>query len=326
MRHLDTAFAYGDGASESMVGRVVANMKLRDQVVIATKELTPWQRRRLASDKAKEALVRMAEASLARLKSDYVDILYVHDISTVEEVRHPGFMEALQQLKRQGKVRFVGFSSHGNMAACLDEAVRLGVYDVVLVAWNYALAEDAALRASMQKAAEKGIGLVAMKTQCSQYWYSQDLPDEQRRFYDGKGMHSAMLKWAVQHPFIATAVPGFTTFQQFDEDWAVASNLAFTPAEKRFFEERKIKVSLGYCVQCGACKPSCRNGADVPALMRVHMYLSCYGNFEVARRALQGVPGGAGISACASCGDCAARCVRDVPVEARIKDLRTLLG
>jgi uncharacterized protein len=326
IRHLDTAWAYGQGANESMIGAAVQDMKMRDKVVIATKEMVTWQRRGLSDDKARDMMIDMTEASLKRLRSDYIDILYLHDVSTVEEVRLPGVLEAFRILKQQGKVRFTGFSTHSQMAVCLEEAVRLGVHDVVLTAWNYALAGDEALRAALRKAAASGIGLVAMKTQCSQYWYSQSVPEDQRKFYDGKGMHPAMLKWAVREPSITTAVPGCTTFQQLEEDVAVGLDPEYTPAERKFLEDRKVRLTLGYCVQCRRCTGTCPNGADVPSLMRVHQYAARYNNFEAARRTLDGLAAGSGLDACVSCAGCSAACVRDVPVRERIGDLRTLLG
>ena len=102
---------------------------------------------------------------------DHVEILYIHDALDLATVDNEGFLDALAQAKKDGKARFVGFSTHGNMAALLDEAVRMGTYDVVLVAFNYAMAEDAALFDALRAAAGKGIGLIAMKTQCMQDWY-----------------------------------------------------------------------------------------------------------------------------------------------------------
>jgi predicted aldo/keto reductase-like oxidoreductase len=325
IRHFDTAFAYGEGQNEIMVGNVVAEMKMRDQVVIATKEMVPHQRRGLSADRLRSTLVSMVEASLKRLKSDFVDIVYIHDVSSAEDVNQPGLQYAFQTLKQQGKIKFAGFSTHANMAVCLDAAVKAGFFDVVLTSFNYALSDDAVLSAVMKNAAAKGIGLVAMKTQCSQYWYKGFLPENQQKFYDGNLVHKAMLKWSVRHPFVTTAAPGFTTFQQLDEDVTVAYNLDYTEEERQFLKDRNVKLSLGYCVQCGKCRKACPGRADVPALMRTHMYLACYGNLDQARRTLDGIPGSSGLNRCASCADCRVSCVRNVPVGKRIGELKTLL-
>ncbi len=140
MRHFDTAAGYWRGKNEEMIGHVLADLGARSQAIIATKvALPPAQRESLAPAALKEAFIKVFEGSLKRLKTDYVDILYIHDVSLVEDIKRPGFLEALAELKGQKKTRFVGFSCHQNMAACLDEAVSTNFYDVLLVAYNYAL-------------------------------------------------------------------------------------------------------------------------------------------------------------------------------------------
>jgi aryl-alcohol dehydrogenase-like predicted oxidoreductase len=326
IRHLDTAFVYGDGQNETIVGNVVAEMKMRDQVVIATKEMVPFQRQGLSADKVRETLTKMVEASLKRLKSDYVDIVYIHDVSSVEDVNLPGLREAFQGLKQQGKVKFAGFSTHANMAMCIDAAAKAGFYDVILTSFNYALSDDPVLSTVMKEASAKGIGLIAMKTQCSQYWYKEFLSKSQQKFFDGNLVHKAMLKWAVRHPFVTTAVPGFTNFQQLDEDVSVAYDLAFTEEEAKFLKDRNVKISLNYCIQCGKCSGVCPARTIVPYLMRTHMYMACYGNLDQARRTLDGIPKSYGLKRCRSCEDCQVVCARNVPVAKRIKELKMLLA
>ena len=84
------------------------------------------------------------------------------------------------------------------MVECLNEAARDGFYDVVLTAFNYSMHENRELIQSMEKAAAKGIGLIAMKTQCKQPWYRDDEAADKQWLYDGKIIHTALLKWVLQ--------------------------------------------------------------------------------------------------------------------------------
>ena len=269
----------------------------------------------------------MAETSLKRLQSDYVDMIYIHDVGAVENVHPPALTEAMAQLKKEGKARFAGFSTHSNMAACLNEAARIGFYDVVLTAFNYAHAGNKELLEALTNASAKGIGLIAMKTQCNQYWYKDGLPTVEQMYYQGTIIQSAVLKWVINHDFITTAVPGYTTYEQLNEDVAAGRNPALSPEEKKFLADRKVKLAMEfYCRQCSQCVSTCSKGADIPSLMRTHMYAACYANFYQARDTYDGMPRDRGLEACSSCDSCRAQCVHSISIGKRIDELKALFG
>ncbi|MGD1010750.1 MAG: aldo/keto reductase [Candidatus Aminicenantales bacterium] len=322
IRHFDTAAGYQRGRNEEMVGRVLEELKARDKSVIATKVgIPPDKRESLPPAELKAAFIRTFEGSLRRLRTDYVDMLYIHDVSRVDDLRRKGFEDALAELKSQKKVRFAGFSTHQNMGPCLDEAVRGGFYEVVLVAFNYALAGNASLRRSLENASAKGIGLIAMKTQCMQSWYRDMTPADQQALYAGSILQTAVLKWVLRHEFIHSAVPGFTTYDELEEDLTVGRDLTLTPGEKKFLSDRNIKLAMAACVRCGACLPTCPAGVDTPALMRAHMYLR-YPNVFQAQDTLASLPAGRGLDQCASCGSCQARCRGRIDIGKRIDQLK----
>ncbi len=325
MRHFDTAASYARGRNEEMVGNVIRELGARDDVVIATKVVSALQKRGLDRAGLKKAFLDVFEGSLCRLKTDHVEILYIHDALDLATVDNEGFLDALAQAKKDGKARFVGFSTHSNMAALLDEAVRLGTYDVVLVAFNYAMADDVALFEALRAAAGKGIGLIAMKTQCMQDWYREFVPAEGQGFYKEGVVQSAVLKWALQPEFITCAVPGFTTFEELDADVAVGRDIRLNPEDRKFLEDRNVRLAMGTCVQCRGCLGTCPSGVDIPALMRAYIYTR-YPNFAQARDTVDSLPAGSGLAACGACGACSARCRGRVDIARRIGELRTVFG
>jgi len=321
MRHFDTAAGYWRGKNEEMVGKVVRELGARAQTIIATKvNIPPAQRESLSAAALKDAFIKVFEGSLRRLDTDYVDILYIHDVSRVEDVARPGFLEALAVLKEQKKIRWAGFSCHQNMAACLDAATASGSHDVLLIAYNYAMQDDDRLKKSLEAAA-KGIGLVAMKTQCMQSWYKDELPAGQQALYGGAIVQTAVLKWALRNEAFACAVPGFTAFNQLEEDASVARDLTLTDEEKAFLSDRGIRLAMAHCVQCGGCRGTCPAGVDTPTLMRAHMYLR-YPNVAQARDTLAGLPAGRGLDGCTSCRTCVARCRGRIDIGRRIGQLK----
>jgi len=327
VRHVDTAVNYGLGRNEEMVGRVVSEMKLGDQVVIATKVplLPDTVMRQMDRAQISAYLLKQVDGSLNRLRKKAIDFLYLHDVQSAEYMSIPGMVEGLETAKKQGKARFLGFSTHTNMAACLRAAAAGGFYDVVLTAFNYAMGEDTDLIAAMKEAAAAGVGLIGMKTQCKQPWYNSSEEKPERRQYAAGISHPALLKWVLRHDFITTAVPGPQNFAELEEDFSVASNLNFTEEEKRFLKDPEVLTALtAVCRQCGACSLTCPQGVDIPSLIRAHMYAVSYANPEQALQAVSGIPRERGLKRCSSCAACTARCRFSVPIASRISELRRL--
>jgi predicted aldo/keto reductase-like oxidoreductase len=178
---------------------------------------------------------------------------------------------------------------------------------------------------AIKNAASKGIGLIAMKTQCQQSWYKDNLPDELKKFYEGPIRHSALLKWALRNENITTAIPGYSTFQQLDEDFTVATNLDFSDEEKKFLENRDVKLALlGNCIMCGQCVSTCPMNVDIPNLMRTHMYATSYGDGFKARETISSIVSNQNLEMCEKCDECTATCIRKVKIAKKIGDLKLL--
>lgn len=137
INYFDTSAAYGDGTSETNLGRALS--LVRTDVLVASKtRVDPTQRGRIAG-----AIARSADASLQRLGRDAVDVFLLHSPvslggdngmldwrSVVEEV-----VPAFERLRQQGKIRFYGFSGTGD-AAALPNLLDTGAFDVAQVIYN----------------------------------------------------------------------------------------------------------------------------------------------------------------------------------------------
>lgn len=105
----DTANGYSAGSSEEILGRALKDFAYRDEIVVATKAYFPWRRAPNTGGLSRKALHQSLEDSLRRLDMDYVDLLQIHrwDYNTpIEET-----LEALTDLVKSGKVRYIGASS-----------------------------------------------------------------------------------------------------------------------------------------------------------------------------------------------------------------------
>jgi predicted aldo/keto reductase-like oxidoreductase len=321
IRHFDSVAGYENGSNEEVVGQTIRQLGVRDKVVISTKAGVRGAGQREPAE-TKADMLSSFEGSLNRLQMDHVEILYFHAINTAQSAADAGVQEAMTQLKKEGKIRLAGISTHGGQADVLNAVARSGFWDVALVAFNYTMSENQALLDAMRLCASKGIGIVAMKTQAG-----GSNPSRQKVFgseIQKSVRPSAVLKWVLQHPFVTTAVLGFTRFEHIDEDMRVASNLAFTDDERNFISNNAIKASLEFCQQCGDCVASCPNRVDIPTLMRSHMYAFQYHNLHHARFTLAEVPKGAGLDVCNSCTTCTATCSYTVSIERKVEALRTI--
>jgi uncharacterized protein len=318
IRHFDTAAGYQNGRNEEMVGQVIKGMGVRDKVVIATKQPS----RNLSSENAAETkrqFVERVEGSLRRLQMDYVDILYHHAVDSVEDAHAEGPLEALQSLKKDGKARFIGLSTHKTVDV-LSEAIRLGLFDVGLVMLNYTMAHDAGILSTIEKAAKSGMGIVAMKTQAG----GTVKPDPKLPKELPAASQTALLKWALNHEFITTAIPGFSTYEHLEQDFSVARNLAYTHEEEMFLADRTFAAKAEFCQQCSKCSDDCPKHVDVPVLMRSQMYAVQYRNIGMARETLASIAPGRGLEACGTCDSCLVTCRNAVQIGRKIAQLKAL--
>jgi predicted aldo/keto reductase-like oxidoreductase len=315
IRHFDTAAGYQNGRNEEMVGRVIKEMGVRDKVVIATKQ--PSRNHSQSAAEAKVRFIEGVEASLRRLQMDHVDILYDHAVDSVEDAQAEGPLEALQSLKKDGKTRFIGLSTHKTVDV-LSEAIRLNLFDVGLVMLNYTMAHDAGILSTIERAAKSGIGIVAMKTQAG----GTVKPDAKLPKELPAASQTALLKWALNHEFITTAIPGFSTYEHLEQDFSVARNLAYTHEEERFLADKAFAANAEFCQQCGECRDDCPKQVDIPVLMRSHMYAVQYRNIGMAREMLASAAPGRGLDACGACESCLVTCRNTVQIGRKIAQLK----
>jgi len=317
IRHFDTAAVYQQGRNEEMVGQVIKELGVRDKVIISTKQAV--RNHRLSTAEGKQRFMAGVEESLKRLQMDHVDMLYYHAVDSAKDAQDEGPLKGLQELKKQGKTRFIGISTH-RTSDVLPTAMRLSMFDVVLVTLNYTMAHDEAMLKLVKQAADSGIGIVAMKTQAG----GTVRPDEKLPKELPPYSQTALLKWVLNHDLVTTAIPGFSTYEHLDQDFAVVRNLAYTEDEKRFLADKSFVASAEFCHQCGECRDDCPKQVDIPTLMRSHMYAVQYSNTEMARLTLAELPAGRGLDACRSCASCAATCRKTVQIGRKISQLRAM--
>src|SRR5450631_4222060 len=186
VNYIDTARKYMNGKNEEIVGKAIKGM--RDKIFIASKTLP--------ESKTKAEIIRDVETSLKTLGTDHIDVIQLHNVTGKERIFIAETREALTQLKKQGKVRFCGVTTHQNevevLNALVDDPDRF--FDTCLVKYNFKA--DKTVSTAIDRAASTGVGIIAMKTQVGGY--------------DAMGLgritpHQAALKWVLQNPRVTAA-------------------------------------------------------------------------------------------------------------------------
>ena len=307
IRFFDTASGYQNGRNEEMIGKVIKDLGVRNQVFIQTK----FNLGRAPAEQRRQTLMKELDNSLARLGMDYVDVFLLHQ-PTMDTMADSAVKEALQEMKKLKKARYVGVAHHAGQAEVLNAAVKEGIYDTATVSFNFTMAQDTALINAIRNAAKAGLGVIAMKSQAT-----------------GRGQaagvnQTAALKWVLNHTEVTTAIPGYTNFEHMKEDFSVAFGLDYNDTEKKFLADRNLRASVQFCQQCETCRSTCPNGVDIPTLMRTHMYASKYGNFVHARATLDEIASNASLKNCSNCSDCNAKCANYINIADNIRDLKSM--
>jgi len=156
----DTANTYSDGTSEEIVGRALRDFAKRDEIVVATKVFFPWRKGPNGSGLSRKAIMTAIDSSLMRLGMDYVDLYQIHrwdNQTPIEET-----LEALHDLIKAGKVRYIGASSMyaWQFAKALYLADRHGWTRFATMQNHYNLIVREEEREMLPLCAAEGVGVI----------------------------------------------------------------------------------------------------------------------------------------------------------------------
>ncbi|MBM4045380.1 MAG: twin-arginine translocation signal domain-containing protein [Planctomycetes bacterium] len=345
--YIDTAPMYpmqGKGKTEEVIGRVLKQSSVRDKVVLCTKATGL----KLGGDMEKELTERL-DASLKRLQTDRVDIFMApHGATAPEHVQSAAIFSAFEKLKKQGKARFLGVSTHINYAENCLAAIRSGYYDVVMSVINISntsaalLDEARALREArardkglvwmpllfdmrpvVAEAAKKNVGLVAMKAVNGVVEDIRSKVPSQFGQASGMNLFQMCYKWVLSQESVATIVANMVTMEMLEQDVQVpGKKLARADAEML---ERAV-ASAQVCRLCGTCSANCPRGVKVADILRFEMYHRAYGTHEAAVQGYRALAAAERASACQDCGTCEAVCPAGVRVRARLHEAHRRLA
>jgi predicted aldo/keto reductase-like oxidoreductase len=281
---------------------------VRDKLYVATK-IKP-------SSSTRKEVFEDVETSLSKLGTDRIDVIQMHSLTRAEQILAPEVREAFLQLRKQGKVRFFGVTTHTNQAevinALVDDPEQF--FDTVLVAYNFKSGKD--LRDAVARASGAGIGVVAMKTQAGGY---------QTDALGSLSPHQAALRWVLRNPAITAAIPGMKDMSHLREDLSVMGMMALSRRDERILARYGEAIHGEYCHMCGACEGLCPNHVAISTINRCLMYAKAYGSLDLAKNTYREIEPPSSASACGSCAECTVTCVNGVNVRAKMEEAHRTL-
>lgn len=281
----DTANAYRD--SEDKIGTAFAG--IRDKIVIATKSLR----------REPDVVARHIENSLRQLRTDYIDLYQLHQVAKEahwDAVFAPGgLMDVVRKAQQEGKIRFIGVTSH-NLAMAI-KLVKTGLFSSVQFPFNFI--EVDAKDELHRLAREQNMGILVMKP------------------FAGGMINDASIafKYLRQFPD-AIPIPGFDSVQGVDEvtGFYETANVV-TQGDLDRMDRFRVELGKRFCRRCEYCQP-CPNGVMITPAMGYQIVASRMSPavaVEFSRIAMESVEN------CDTCGACMERCPYDLPIPDMLK-------
>ena len=283
----DTAEAYGNGLSEEGYGRFFArNPDVRKEIFLTTK-LRP---------RDPGAMTEGLEACLKRLSTDYVDLFYLHAIDDFSQIASPKpFKQWASEMKKAGKIKFFGFSSHSNMEDNLLSAAKEDWIDVVMFTYNFRVMNTEKMKKAIAACVDKGIGLVAMKTQGGKQEKTEseaELKFAERFLERGFTDKQAKIMAVLENPHIASICSQMPSLTILSANVAAARNqTSLSRSDFELLERFAAETQESYCAGCGRiCHEAVGGAVPVSDIMRCLMYYRDYGEHGLAREVYAGLP------------------------------------
>jgi len=272
----DTADCYEGGRSERGIGSFFAKYpEARNKVFLVSK----------SDSRDPSGMTRLLDRSLERMKTDYIDLYFVHGISGIDEL-NKSIKAWAQKAKAEGKIKFFGFSSHSNMEECMLEAAKLGWIEGIMMTYNYRIMQKTEMKEAVAACKEAGIGLTAMKTQGGWSFGSSSAAKLVDTFI-AKGFTDAQakLKAVWTNPNIASIcsqMPNITILMS--NVAAAMDKTKLSAGDWRLLDQYARETASNYCAGCSnICETALGGAIPVAKVMRYLMYYDSYGDRHRAR-------------------------------------------
>ena len=329
VNYFDTAYIYP--GSEAALGEIVEKNGIRDKIYIATK--LPHYLIRQESD-----MEKFLEEQLRRLHTDHIDYYLMHmltDIDTWERLKNLGVLKFLEEKKRSGAIRQIGFSYHGGteMFCRLVDAYD---WDFCMIQYNYMDENSQAGRRGLRYANGKGLPVMIMEPLRGGR-LAGNLPEDAKRIMAAHAVKHKPVDWALRwlwdQPEVTCVLSGMNSEEMVAENVKTASTVSageLTEEDKemlsRVVAAINSRMKVG-CTGCGYCE-GCPKNVDIPGCFAAYNRRFSDGWYTALKEyfmctALRKTSTAA--SGCIGCGKCAKHCPQGIDIPAELINVKKKL-
>ena len=329
VNYFDTAYIYP--GSEAALGETLYKNGLREKVYIATK-LPHYL------IKSREGMERLFAEHLKRLKTDYIDYYLMHmltDVQTWERLKALGILEFLEEKKRSGAIRQIGFSYHGN-SDMFCKLVDAYDWDFCQIQYNYMDENSQAGRKGLNYAHEKGMPVIIMEPLRGGKLVNR-LPQEALQAFENHPIQRTPAQWAFRWLWdqkeVTCVLSGMNSMEMLQDNVLTASTTRIGElgseeqemlARVKAAINRNMKVG---CTGCGYCMP-CPKGVDIPGAFAAYNRLASEGKFAGLKEHFMCSAARRDSTAaynCIGCGKCEKHCPQGIAIRQELKNVQKSL-
>ena len=319
VNHLETARAYGQ--SEIYLGRALQDLGILRRDIYLTTKLTP------TLDRAQ--MSRWLDESLANLQTDYLDCLALHGINTAEHLAWvtnlDGCLPAIRAAMDRGRIRHLGFSTHGSPELILA-AIETNLFEFINLHYYYFGQRN---HRAIALAAERDLGIFIISPgDKGGMLYTP--PAKLEQLCQPFTPLELTYRWLLSDPRITTLSFGAANPEEIAAPLQVAdADYPLTDLEQVIFNKLESELtdslSTDLCLQCDRCLP-CPEQINIPEVLRlrnltVAYEMSDYGKYRygMLENAGHWFPG-TKANRCSDCGDCLPRCPQNLNIPHLLHD------
>ncbi|NIA31239.1 MAG: hypothetical protein GWP06_15185 [Actinobacteria bacterium] len=244
---------------------------------------------------------------LKLLHTDHFDFI-MFNRHNHKDVNDPRILERFEKYKKQGKVRFMGLTSHKDVKACMRAGIESGNYQLLMPVLNQPALES--MTEEIRLAHQKGIGVMGMKTM---------------KGIKKPALQMAYLKKLLQNPAVTTVTKGINSFEVFDQYFkAMQEELSFGEDISLYKYAQSNRANN--CMMCSECEGVCPHDLEISTMLRSKdYYYEEIGDKELAVNTLRNISRERlDTQFCRDCHECEAACPNGIHIVERLEKTHRL--